>query len=278
VRGSHTAREELLSFPTDMPSALGRAPVAPVLAAPTVRAEQVTQLVLGETASIVERTGEWRRVCTHADGYHGWIHTGYLLEVDERAAEDWRSRASGWSEGASVRVGQVNMLLPLRARVMLEDGAVVMPDGRRGRVSEGTIRQVSEVRADARSKAPERWALEHFLGSPYMWGGVTPWGVDCSGLVQTTYTARGISLPRDSAQQAGCGENISLELILPGDLLFFTGESGNGITHVAFAGEADTLVHSTLSCGGVLIESWLPGTRAASLRERLVAARRLEDR
>jgi hypothetical protein len=47
---------------------------------------------------------------------------------------------------------------------------------------------------------------------------------------------------------------------------------------VAFAGEADTLVHSTLSCGGVVVEPWLPGSRAASLRERLVAVRRLEDR
>jgi gamma-D-glutamyl-L-lysine dipeptidyl-peptidase len=261
-----------------MPSAIGRAAVAPVLATPTVRAEQVTQLVLGETASIVERTGEWRRVCIHADGYHGWIHTGYLLEVDDRMAADWRSRASGWSEGSLVRVGDENIVLPLRARVMLEAGTVVLPDGRQGRVAGGSIRELSEIGADARATPPERWAIEHFLGSPYVWGGVTPWGVDCSGLVQTTFAARGVSLPRDSAQQAGCGDSISLEAIRPGDLLFFSGESNTGITHVAFAGEADTLVHSTLSCGGMLIESWLRGTRAASLRQRLVAVRRLEPR
>jgi gamma-D-glutamyl-L-lysine dipeptidyl-peptidase len=261
-----------------MPSVIGRAAVAPVLAAPAPRAEQVTQLVLGETASIVERTGEWRRVCIHADGYHGWIHSGYLLEVDDEAAADWRSRASGWSNGASVRVGEANIALPLRARVMLEADGVILPDGRRGPVSAGSIQQLSEVRAEAGAEAPESWALEHFFGSPYVWGGVTPWGVDCSGLVQSTFAARGISLPRDSAQQAGCGENISLEAIRPGDLLFFRGESSKGITHVAFAGQADTLVHSTLSCGGMLTESWLPGTRAARLRERLVAVRRLEQR
>jgi hypothetical protein len=261
-----------------MPSAIGRAAVAPALAAPSVRAEQVTQLVFGETASIVERTGDWRRVHVHADGYYAWIHSGYLLEVDDPSAEDWRSRASGWSEGARVRVDEANIPLPLRARVILEAGAVVLPDGRRGWVSGGGIRQLSEIRAEACTKAPERWALEHFLGSPYLWGGVTPWGVDCSGLMQTTFAARGINLPRDSGQQAGCGENISLQDIRPGDLLFFRGESGKGISHVAFAGEADTLVHSTLSCGGTLIESWLPGTRAASLRDRLVVVRRLEQR
>lgn len=261
-----------------MASVIGRAAVAPALAAPAVRAEQVTQLVLGETASIVERTDQWRRVRINADGYHGWIHAGYLLEVDDRAAEDWRSRALGWSEGAVVRVDERNIALPLRARVMFEAGAVVLPDGRQGRVSGGSIRRLNEIRAEACSKAPERWALEHFPGSPYLWGGVTPWGVDCSGLVQTTFAARGISLPRDSGQQAECGEHISLEAIRPGDLLFFRGQSGERITHVAFAGEADTLVHSTLSCGGMLIESWLPGTRAASLRERLVTVRRLEQR
>lgn len=278
MRGTESTPEGFLSSPIAMASAIGRAAVAPVLAAPSVRAEQVTQLVFGETASILERTGDWRRVCAHTDGYPGWIHTGYLWEVEDSAAADWCSRASGWSEGASVRLEEGEFVLPLRAKVILDGDEVVFPDGGRGQVSGGSIRQVNEARAEALTKAPERWALEYFPGSPYQWGGVTPWGVDCSGLVQTTFAARGISLPRDSAQQAGCGENISLQAICPGDLLFFSGESSSGITHVAFAGEADTLVHSTLACGSMLIESWLPGTRAASLRERLVAVRRLEPR
>jgi gamma-D-glutamyl-L-lysine dipeptidyl-peptidase len=261
-----------------MPSAIGRAAVAPLLAGASVRAEQVTQLVLGETAIVVEHSGEWCRVSTHADSYDGWIHSGYLQELDESAVAEWRSRAQGWSEGALVRVDDTDIPLPLRARVILDGGRVILPDGRRGEVSSGSVRPNNEVRLEAETKAPEHWAVEHFMGSPYLWGGVTPWGVDCSGLVQTTFAARGVSLPRDSAEQAGCGEHIPLDQIEPGDLLFFRGEASHGITHVAFAGEGDTLVHSTLPCGGVLIESWLPGTRAAGLRERLVAVRRLEQR
>jgi gamma-D-glutamyl-L-lysine dipeptidyl-peptidase len=261
-----------------MPSAIGRVAVAPLLATASVRAEQVTQLVLGETASIIEHSGEWRRISTHGDSYSGWVHSGYLQELDEGAVAEWRSRAQGWSDGALIRIDGSNVALPLRARVILEASTVILPDGRRGRVSAGTVRQLSEVRAEAGSKAPERWAVERFFGSPYLWGGVTPWGVDCSGLVQTTFAARGVNMPRDSAQQAGCGDPIALDAIRPGDLLFFRGETSNAITHVAFAGEEDTLVHSTLACGGVLIESWLPGTRAAGLRERLVGVRRLEER
>ena len=278
MRGIQAADHHLLISALAMSSVIGRAAVAPVLAAPTVRSEQVTQLILGETASIVERTDEWRRISTRIDGYDGWIHSGYILEVDDDDAAEWTEDASGWSEGALLRLQDGSIRLPLRARVRLNAGDVVLPDGRRGRVLGEKVRPLTEVRAEAGTKAPERWALEHFLGSPYQWGGVTPWGVDCSGLVQTTFAARGISLPRDSAQQAGCGENISLEAMQPGDLLFFLGESRSGITHVAFAGESDTLIHSTLSCGGVLLESWLPGTRAAGLRDRLVTVRRLVPR
>jgi cell wall-associated NlpC family hydrolase len=102
--------------------------------------------------------------------------------------------------------------------------------------------------------------------------------VDCSGLVQTTFAARGIAMPRDAHRQAELGAAVDPDAIRPGDLLFFRGESGSRITHVAFAGEASTLIHSTVSCGGVVCESWLPGTRAAILRERLEVARRQEDR
>ncbi len=130
--------------------------------------------------------------------------------------EDWRVRATAWSEGATLRIGGSHLPLPLRARVVLEHDAVALPDGRRGPIAEGSIREMSEVTAAARAKAPERWAFEHFMGSPYQWGGVTPWGVDCSGLVQTTFAARGVILPRDSAQQVFHGDTVSFEAVQPG--------------------------------------------------------------
>lgn len=254
---------------------IARAAVAPVLAEPTVRAEQVTQLVLGETAELLDRSGEYRRVRTHADHYDGWVHAGYLLEVSAEAAAAWRESAGGWSEGAVLRAGDRRIPLPLRARVRLDHDTVTLPDGTRGEVVGGSVRPLDVIRASARTVAPERWAAEWFLGSPYQWGGVTPWGVDCSGLVQTTYAARGIALPRDSSQQATAGIEIAPDNIQPGDLLFFRSESGSHISHVAFAGEDETLVHSTIACGGVVVEPWRPGSRAAGLRERLVGVRRV---
>jgi hypothetical protein len=261
-----------------MSSVIVRSAIAPLFAQPSLRAEQVSQLVLGETGRVEESSGEWRRIQGDHDGYPGWVHTGYVVETDPVEADRWRRDAGGWSLGATLRVAGQRLRMPLRARAALDAAKVRLPDGRRADLVEGDVRPVGDAIAAARAKAPERWALEHFEGAPYEWGGVTPWGVDCSGLVQTTFAARGRALPRDAALQVDLGAVIQLDAPQPGDLLFFRGENGDRITHVAFAAESHTLIHSTVSCGGVLVEPWLPGTRAAALREKLVAVRRLEER
>jgi cell wall-associated NlpC family hydrolase len=262
-----------------MTAVIARAAIVPVFAQPTLRSEQASQLVLGETATVLEAAGDWRRVRTDLDGYAGWVHAGYCVEADGARADAWRQAATGWSLGAVLRLGDGPAVrLPLRARVALEGDGVRLPDGRRGHAAEGGLACAAEAVQAARARAPERWALEYFAGSPYEWGGVTPCGVDCSGMVQTTFLARGLTLPRDSSQQATCGAPVPLDDIRPGDLLFFRDDAGTRVTHVAFAGEADTLVHSTVALGGMVQEPWLPGSRAASLRERLVAVRRLEER
>ena len=257
---------------------IARSAVVPLFAQPSLRSEQVSQLVLGESARLEERSGEWRRITGDLDGYGGWVHAGYVLETDAEAADRWCAEARGWSLGATVRLDGRRLTVPLRGRVALAGDGVRLPGGHLAELVEGEIPDASAANAAARATAPEQWALEHFEGAPYQWGGVTPWGVDCSGLVQTAFAARGVALPRDAALQVECGAPIPPDASRPGDLLFFRGESGDRITHVAFAAEGDSLIHSTVSCGGVLREPWLPGTRAAVLRERLVAVRRMEAR
>jgi gamma-D-glutamyl-L-lysine dipeptidyl-peptidase len=257
---------------------IARAAITPLFADATLRAEQVNQLVLGETADVLEARDSWRRVRTSLDRYVGWVHAGYCTEVDEQVADAWRGEAASWSHGATLRVGEERIRLPLRARVVPDGDMFRLPDGRRGRLMDGTVTSARETAAAARATGAERWALEHFGGAPYEWGGVTPYGVDCSGLVQTTYLARGLTVPRDAAQQVECGAQVRPDDLRPGDLLFFRGEAGARITHVAFSGEGGTLIHSAVAVGGMVKEPWAPGTRAASLRDRLVAVRRLEPR
>jgi gamma-D-glutamyl-L-lysine dipeptidyl-peptidase len=253
---------------------IGRAGVAPVCREPTIRAEQVTQLVLGETAQILEESGDWRRIQLDGDGYRGWVHRGYVLEIDSETAVEWREAADGWSEGAVVRAGSDIVRLPLRSRVRLRGAELGLPDGRRGLLMAGSVVPFSKGRRRAARTSPDRWAARAFAGTAYQWGGVTPWGVDCSGLVQTTFRARGVALPRDASQQITCGIAVDPAESRPGDLLFFA-EDGR-VTHVALCGAEDSLVHATLSCGGFVQEPWGPGTRAEYMRERLVGVRRVK--
>ena len=250
--------------------------IAPLLADAGVRAEQLSQLVLGETAAILERVGEWLHVRASADEYRGWVHEGYVQQVEESRAAAWRAEATTWSMGAQARVERGVVRLPLRGRVKPHGAGIELPDGRWGAVFEGAVPLADAVQAEARKLRPDAWAWTWFAGTHYQWGGVTPLGVDCSGLVQTTFAARGVPLPRDAYQQADAGREVQLARAVPGDLLFFRGDRGDRITHVAFLSDDDQLVHSTLGCGGVVREPWGPRSRAASLRDKLVTVRRVE--
>jgi hypothetical protein len=257
-------------------SVICRAPLAPILADASLRAEQVTQLVLGETAAVIERRGEWLRIRNDADAYEGWVHAGYVVELDRQRAAAWRAAALAWSDGAVGETITGPVQLPLRARLVPTGGAYRFPDGTDGRVIAGVVRRFDDVVKDARHLSPDVWAWHAFRGAPYLWGGVTPAGVDCSGLVQTTFAARNILLPRDAWQQATVGTAVTQGDERPGDLCFFRGETTERITHVAIHAGDHTIVHATVRRGTVVRERWTEPP-ATDLRDRLVGVRRVVE-
>jgi cell wall-associated NlpC family hydrolase len=161
--------------------------------------------------------------------------------------------------------------------VALRRGVVELADGQRGAVAAGSVRREQELRVEARHLALPELAQKWFSGAPYLWGGRTEWGIDCSALVQAVYGARGVALPRDSDQQFGQGSEVP---IVPdgkgyeaGDLLFFA-ERGR-VSHVALWAGAGTIVHSALSRGGVASDQLFgDDPRMARMRENLVGVRR----
>ncbi|MGH7475457.1 MAG: C40 family peptidase [Longimicrobiales bacterium] len=269
----------------DRSAALVRVALAPLYRAPSLAGPHISQYVLGHRLDVLEKRDAWLRV-RGEDGYLGWTHAGYL-ELGTRAwAQRWERGEDGEpvvSLGAELQddLGNTFARLPWGARIVAEaPSRLRLPDGRRGRLAAGEVVAVDRLldrfppRGVSVARTARRW-----LGIPYLWGGTTPAGVDCSGFVQSIYWMHGVALPRDSDQQARLGQTIdiddSLDAPRAGDLLFFT-EAEERITHVALSLGRAHILHSAVSNGCVDLND-LQGDRTLEqqLRSGLVAIRRL---
>src|SRR5256884_191347 len=262
------------------PAAITTAAVAPLLREPRIATDRVSEVLHGERLVLLERReGGWLRVRA-PDGYHGWLPAGYVATGSDDWAEDWTARGTARALRAELKFEDRRFRLAVGARVVLRrDGVVETADGCAWSVVAGVVRPELQYRAEARMFAAPEWALRWFSGAPYLWGGRTEWGVDCSGLVQATYAARGVTLPRDSDQQALAGHAVAIDAAgagySAGDVLCFA--DGRRISHVALWAGAGHIVHSALSRGGVALDDLFADTPAAQrLRGLLVAVRRPE--
>ena len=267
----------LLPDEGNAPAAVVTAALAPLLGEPRVATPRVSEVLHGEVLDVLEARDDWLRVRA-PDGYIAWLNAGYVATGPADWAEDWAERATARALSADILTTDGRRRLPTGARVALRRGVVELADGQRGAVAAGNVRREQELRVEARHLALPELAQKWYAGAPYLWGGRTEWGIDCSGLVQAVYGARGITLPRDSDQQFGQGEEI---VMAPdgagyeaGDLLFFA-ERGR-VSHVALWAGAGRIVHSALSRGGVGGDHLFGDEpRMVRMRDNLVGVRRL---
>lgn len=259
--------------------------LAPVRSDPNVRAELVSQEPLGAVLTVLEERGDWLR-CRGEDGYEGWLHAGGLVQRAADQADAWWDDLGGQPALALDATlvsdsGRVLLRLPWGARIALDGKTAKLPDGRAGRLAEGSWVLWQEVASRYAQDGPAvMGTAAEWQGVPYLWGGRTRWGVDCSGLVQAVYRLHGFLLPRDSFQQAEVGASIDpgggFRALRPGDLLFFRGRDTERVTHVAFSLGAAEILHAAEANGEVKADDLGGGSALQrSLSSRLVGVRRL---
>lgn len=257
-----------------------KVPVTDLRAMPDEKSERRSQGLFGTPVEIGEVQSKFTQIAL-PDRYAGWCRTGHIHEVSFALWQKYVKAPKHVIKADTVLIKGVKQGATYPYRLYFGTELVIVQ--RRGEtcfeLPPGEIRAPISMRClvareekrtgGVTGKHIVQTALR-FLGVPYLWGGISPAGFDCSGLTQSVFGFHGIVLPRDSIRQKESGFEVRRDELKAGDLLFFPG-------HVALSFGGDEFVHATASRGMVVVESLDP--KAPNYREDLdkefLLARRL---
>jgi uncharacterized protein YgiM (DUF1202 family) len=224
--------------------------VADIRLEPQYNTERTSQALFNELVDVLEEKEEYYRVRTW-DQYEGWIANQFLTEQDDIDDQEPYTVVSNLASAfdgpdpASRRLTSIPYGCQLFGTIIGEFFKVASQRYGDIYIKRSDLSAPGDINIKYDSKSNNlAMEAEKFLGAPYLWGGRSFFGIDCSGFAQTIMKRFGISLPRDTKDQIICGEGVKRKEIKSGDLLFFP-------RHVTIALSDTQMIHSSLSNGGV---------------------------
>jgi hypothetical protein len=223
-----------------MKTAINLLSVIPMRKEPSHRTEMVSQLLFGEYVEILEEEENFVRVKCLYDGYEGWIQANQLTQVDEVLITN--KYISSWIEEISINGRNKN--IPMCSPVYsTNQGKVLFGQVEANYfMDEDSFWNSSEKKITTSSL---KEVYDKFMDTPYLWGGKSVFGIDCSGFVQQVFKMFGITLLRDAYLQEEQGTSVkSLDETKLGDLTFFHNENGR-VIHVGIVLENHQIIHAS---------------------------------
>jgi gamma-D-glutamyl-L-lysine dipeptidyl-peptidase len=201
---------------------------------PSEKAEMVSQILFGEKYSILDIQSKWALIQTHFDGYEGWINLNQIEYFEDLKQSNDLTQISA-----------IAKIKTFDNRILRTSfGSNLFSGNSEGSVPY-TIIDGAFTTIEKFEKAKIVSFASMFLNVPYLWGGRSIFGLDCSGFTQIVFKAAGFNLKRDASLQAGQGIAINfIQEAEPGDLVFFDNEEGQ-IVHVGILFDSKTVIHAS---------------------------------
>jgi len=213
--------------------------IVPIRAEASDSAEMVNQILFGEHFKVLDQRIKWSKIRLAHDKYEGWICNKQWTEIDKETYEDLdRQSPTLTTELLDIVTGESHQTIALGSSLPnYQKGTFKINDNQYTHSGETT------TGSDDKNMLVDNAML--FLNAPYLWGGRTPFGIDCSGFSQLVYRLQGKEIPRDAYQQAEIGNTLSfIEESEAGDLAFFDNHEGK-IIHVGIILENNFIIHAS---------------------------------